>query len=252
MHYASKHNGLFGKEVIHLQECPSTNDYAKTFFKSGILKNGQVIITDFQSSGRGRSGSSWEAEPGKNLLLSLFLEHKNLDVSKQYLLNMSVSLAIKDTLEKFAQNIDFKVKWPNDIYFGDKKVSGILIENFLSSNTLEQSIIGIGINVNQQFFNTPNASSLFQICRYDNDIAEVFSVLMSALEVNYNSLINNDIEGILNRYNDNLYWKNEMRHFKSNSNWKGVIRGCDDNGRLLIEKDGKLSSFAMNEVTFLN
>jgi BirA family biotin operon repressor/biotin-[acetyl-CoA-carboxylase] ligase len=251
LHYTSEHKGQFGKEVIHLDACQSTNDYAKKLLKEESLKNGQVVITNYQSKGRGRAGKYWESEPGSNLLLSIFIKPENIKVEKQYFLNLVFSLGILKTLRQLTGKSGFKVKWPNDVYFGDRKIAGILIENFLSGKRIDEVIVGIGLNVNQHSFHTPGATSIYQILRMPFQLNEVFQVLMQVLENEYKHLINNNLEEIRSEYNDLLYWKDEWRTFKTDSIWEGRITGTDQSGRLVVQQNGTESHFVMNQIEFV-
>ncbi len=143
------------------QELTSTNDYLKR--NASILPSGTVIAAFKQSAGRGQKGNSWESEPGKNSTLSLLLKKPNIAVKEQFYLSEAVSLAIVDVLEQYAHG--FKIKWPNDIYYNDRKISGILIEHSLSGEGIEHTIIGAGVNINQQVFisGAPNPVSLSNI-----------------------------------------------------------------------------------------
>src|SRR5205823_6191960 len=107
------------------------------------LPEGVVVVTDFQTAGRGQDRIGWESEPGKNLLLSVLLKPASLDVKRIFLLSKAVSLALKDLMTEY--KIESKIKWPNDIYVGEKKICGTLIENTLRGEQLQQSIVGIGL-----------------------------------------------------------------------------------------------------------
>lgn len=240
-----------GIDTIFLDECISTNDYAKGLIKIDNVKNGQIIQTDYQLGGRGRSGKYWESEPGSNLLLSIILQPNNLQISNQFYLNLVFSLGILNSLVEISNSKKFKVKWPNDIYFADRKISGILIENFLSPKKVDESIIGIGLNVNQQFFKTENASSLFQITRMPYSLKEVKQILLNHLNIQYNRLINNDLKFIRAEYNELLYWKDETHIFQTDTQWEGIIREADESGRLVIERNGNEKHFVINEIKFI-
>ncbi len=240
-----------GTDTIFLDECISTNDYAKSLIKTDNVKNGQVILTEYQSGGRGRSGKYWESEPESNLLLSIILQPENLLITNQFFLNLVFSLGILKTLVEITGKTKFKVKWPNDVYFEDRKISGILIENFLSQKKVDESIIGIGLNVNQQYFKTENATSIYQITRMPFVLKEVNQILLKNLNTEYNKLINNDLESIREEYNDALYWKDEKHIFKTDVQWEGIIREADNSGRLVIEKNGNEKHFVINEITFI-
>ena len=141
----------FSVPLIHISETNSTNSYLQTLCaKQQGVAAFTTVVADFQTSGRGQRGNSWESEPKKNLLFSFVLFPDFLEARRQFLISQIVSLAIKEELDSYAD--DFSIKWPNDIYWKDKKICGMLIENDLMGRNISQSISGIGINVNQEAF----------------------------------------------------------------------------------------------------
>ena len=166
-------------KIILLQETPSTNDFIKR--NASTLESGTLIVAYRQTAGRGQKGNSWEAEPGKNITFSLLIKKPKLDVKEQFYMSEAVSLAIVEALEKYATG--FNIKWPNDIYYGDHKIGGILIEHSLDNEGINHTIIGVGVNINQQAFisGAPNPVSLTQITGnfYDmNIVTEEFGELL--------------------------------------------------------------------------
>lgn len=149
-----------------------------------------VLYTTFQTAGRGQTGNGWESERGKNLLLSYLLRQPDIQPSEQFELNiiaaMLTHLAMKDRLSE-EQKLLLTIKWPNDIYYGDKKLAGILVENSLSGSTIQHSIAGIGININQQQWigNAPNPISLMQITGRETHIDNVMKTFMVYLDMWY-------------------------------------------------------------------
>lgn len=251
MHYYSSHSGQFGKYVTHLQQCVSTNDYAKKIIKDKSANNGQIVISDYQTAGRGRSGNIWLAEAASNFLMSLILIGQKLPVQKQFYLNLVFSLAIKSFLSRFVKDEFLKVKWPNDIYFGNYKIAGILIENYISATINEQSIIGMGININQTDFGNLRATSLYKITRMPFDLFELFPMLLEDLEKFYQLLVNGRFEEIKALYEQGLFGINEVRSFNNGSTWQGTIKGIDEEGKLLIKQNGQLRTFYLNELQFI-
>ena len=143
--------------IITLSKVASTNSYAQEQIEAGDLHEGDVIFTLNQESGRGQGVNTWESEAGRNLHLSLILEPNMIHASNQFVLTQMVSLAIVSVINKYvtanSNNPNVKIKWPNNIYVGDKKIAGILFQNYIKGNNIEYSIVGIGINVNQiKFF----------------------------------------------------------------------------------------------------
>jgi BirA family biotin operon repressor/biotin-[acetyl-CoA-carboxylase] ligase len=251
LHYYSLHSGQFGKYVTHLQQCVSTNDYAKKIIRDKSANNGQIVISDFQTSGRGRSGNTWQADPASNFLMSLILLGQKLPVKRQFYLNLVFSLAIKRFLARFVKDEFLKVKWPNDIYFGNYKIAGILIENYINATINDQSIIGMGININQTNFGDLKATSLSKITRMPFNLFELFPMLVEELEKFSQLLVNGHFIEIKDLYEEGLFGRNELRSFNSGTTWKGIIKGIDDEGQLLIEKNGRLCAFYLNELQFV-
>ena len=154
--------------VIRLDSVNSTNTYAATV--ADTLGHGDVVTTRSQTAGRGQRGNSWEAEPGRNLTFSLRPEGVRAD--EQFLVSEAVALGVADVLQSHLPTERISVKWPNDIYAGDRKICGILIENVVSGKGLVRSIAGIGINVNQREFisDAPNPVSMLQLAGHEFDL----------------------------------------------------------------------------------
>lgn len=127
--------------------------------------HGTVVMAREQTAGRGQRGNSWEAEPGANITLSMLLRPNGLHPSRQFLVSQAVSMAIVDLLDRLLPGHDVSVKWPNDIYVGDRKICGILIENTITGQAIDRTIVGIGLNVNQTVFRSdaPNPVSIGQL-----------------------------------------------------------------------------------------
>ena len=145
--------------IIHVEETHSTNSLLREWLEQEPLSTGSVIVADFQTAGRGQVGNVWESARGKNLTFSLVLYPQALPVNQQFLISQIAALSVKETLDAYTEGIS--IKWPNDIYWQDKKICGMLIENDLSGHNLLRSIIGIGINLNQTIFrgDAPNPVS---------------------------------------------------------------------------------------------
>ena len=143
------YNRLFiGNNIISLEEVDSTNRYLKDYLlKDNNTIEGLVVVATNQHSGRGQKGNTWQSEQGKNLTFSIFIK-PNIQVQAQFLISKAISLGIVDFLNDVGLS-ELKIKWPNDIFCKDKKIARILIENTLKGNNVSNSIIGIGLNVNQ-------------------------------------------------------------------------------------------------------
>lgn len=244
-----------GQNVVTLKRVDSTNDYLKKeLTKSTPLPEGTVILAEEQFAGRGQVNNSWFAEPGKNLTLSLLLLPTFLNPDRQFLLNKSISIAINDTLAVIiGENV--KIKWPNDIYFGDEKIGGVLIENILRGNTLKYSIIGIGLNVNQTDFppDVKNVTSLKKILQKDYDLNSLLNDLCNSIEQRYLQLRAGKIDRIDQDYIKGLYRLNESHRFRiGQEELNGTITGTDKNGLLEILIAGEIRRFNFKEIAFVH
>ena len=153
----------FPVPLIHIAKADSTNGYLNALCEKEKVSELTTVVADFQTAGRGQRGNSWESEYGKNLMFSFVLYPTFLEARKQFLLSQIASLAVKETLDLYIG--DVSIKWPNDIYWKDKKICGMLIENDLMGIHISQSIAGVGININQKEFHSsaPNPISIIQI-----------------------------------------------------------------------------------------
>ena len=202
----------------------------------------------------GQQGASWVAEPGKNLTFSVFKKFDQLPSEYHFLLNMEVSLAIFRALKKLYIP-DLAVKWANDILSAKKKICGILIENTLHKEYITASVIGIGLNVNQLFFNDlPNVSSLQKIMGHPFDLEEVLLLILHELETALLSLSPTRFEEVLDEYHTHLFRKDKPSTFEypDGQRFMGYIRGVSHNGQLQVEQeDALMSSFSLKEVKLL-
>ena len=195
-----------GKNCIKIEKIDSTNSHLQRLIRDNDLSEGTIVTAYSQEQGRGQRGTAWHSDEGKNLILSILLKPTFLKAEDQFWLNKAVSLAVAEfvtstpSLELRSQpsrsarlfkekgvRDEVKIKWPNDIYIGNKKVAGILIENSVNGNVLQQSVVGIGININQMVFSEelPNPTSLQLISGKEFDLEECLSLLCSSIENNY-------------------------------------------------------------------
>lgn len=245
-----------GQNLLTLKEVNSTNDFLKNLLSnSKPLPEGTVIMAEAQFAGRGQQQNKWHSQSGKNLTFSVLLNPTFLDAANQFDLNRIVSLGVVDALEPLLGN-ELKIKWPNDIYYGDKKLGGILIENLIQGTQLKNAIIGIGLNINQESFpdDVGNAISLKQILHKDYDLRMLLSDICSHIEAWYLKLRASKTETIRIAYLDRLYWLNQQKMFKSNKGiFAGVITNIRSNGLLVIANDeGRELEFSLKEIEFLN
>ena len=241
-------------EIIKLNATNSTNTYLKNLLKEKQVKDLSCIWALSQTQGRGQQGAKWISEPGKNLTFSILKKFENLPSEYHFLLNMEVSLAIFRALKKLYIP-DLAVKWANDILSSKKKICGILIENTLHKEQISASIIGIGLNVNQVFFNDlPNVSSLQKIMGHPFDLEEVLLLICQELEVSLKSLSPTRFETMLDEYHTYLFRKDKPSTFEypNGERFMGYIRGVSHNGQLQVEQeDALMSSFSLKEIKLL-
>ncbi len=245
---------LFIGQIIHyLPTCQSTNDEAADKIAHNQADEGLIVITDRQTAGRGQRGNQWEAEPGTNLTFSLVLRPSFLNAVEQFWLNMAVSLGITDALDPLAGPL-LRIKWPNDLYIGNQKLGGILIENTLQGHTLAWSVIGIGLNVNQTGFQYPTATSLQSRFPLPEgyDLSGVLMSLLEGIERRYLQLRAGNRDIIRASYLQRLFRYQEEHAFRADGNmFRGIITGVDPTGRLLVQVGPDLRTFGFKEVEFV-
>ena len=242
--------------LIEIEKTPSTNDEAAALATAAGDRAPFVVITDNQTAGRGQRGNKWESAPGKNLTFSLVLFPDWMSASRQFELSMLVSIGIVNALRKYVDEPEWlKIKWPNDIYFGDRKLVGILIENTVSSGSIARSIIGIGINVNQSVFESdaPNPISLVHVTGFELDRKKLLgSVVENILEMVDAYADDPEIDELTALYN-RLLWRNDGREHvwqrPDGSRFKARIVNVEADGRLVLKpEDADPESFLFKEV----
>jgi BirA family biotin operon repressor/biotin-[acetyl-CoA-carboxylase] ligase len=245
------HTLFMGQQLYFLPVCESTNTEAQQLLIKNEATEGCVVVTAHQTNGRGQRGNTWEATPGENLTLSVILSPSFLAVRQQFFLNMAVSLAVLDLLRE--QGLaEAQVKWPNDLYFEDKKLGGILIENTINSHSLQHSIVGIGLNVNQQEFSYATATSVSKKLGHILNLEKLVARLMELLEKRYLELRNGKFEKLKYEYLQALYRYQELHTFEvQNRRVPGCIVGVDEDGRLAVEIEKELHYFAFKEIAYI-
>ncbi len=238
-------------QVYYLPSCHSTNEIAQNLLPAGV-KEGTVVITDAQTAGKGQAGNQWHSAPGQNLTFSLILQPTFLKPNEQFLLTVAVSLGIKDMLEDILPG-EVKIKWPNDIYFRDRKIAGILIENTLRGSSFVVAVVGIGLNVNQvEFPAALKAVSVKQATGRHSDLNKLLNNLLVHIAHNYAMLKERNRENWRQRYHQSMLGFGEERQFRAaGEEFTGVIRGTDEFGRLLLERGKQTLRLQHKEVAML-
>jgi BirA family biotin operon repressor/biotin-[acetyl-CoA-carboxylase] ligase len=217
--------------IITVESVASTNSYLKELIRKQTLEEGTVIVTGNQTAGRGQRGNSWESEAGKNITCSILLYPSFLPVRQHFLLSEVISLGVKDTLDAFSG--DNTIKWPNDIYYKEKKIAGILIENEITGKNFNLTVAGIGLNINQEHFlsDAPNPVSLKQITGMDYDTEVILKELVGNVLYRYEQLRTGDTEILIRMYHDALYRKTGFyRYEDSGGTFNARINGVSDDG----------------------
>lgn len=242
-----------GKNLIIFKSLTSTNDYAKELISKSTPKNGSVILTEEQTAGRGQAGNEWQTEPNQNITCSIILDTSILEINQQFILNMLVAIAVRQTVYEFItdKNSSVCIKWPNDIMVNNHKIAGILIENSIQGNFLQYSILGIGINVNQQIFSKEiQATSISLENNVPMDKIEIFKKLLLNIENIYANIYNKDY--IQQEYLKHLFWKDELKTFSYNNNEiSAKIVGVNDFGQLLLEYNNDIIAINNKEIKYI-
>jgi len=246
-------NTLF-KEISFLSSCESTNLVLNNIFKESVKKRNTIIVTNFQTKGVGQKGNFWESENKKNLLFSVGLVDIDLLAEKQFILSVIVSLSIIKLLKKYFPNEKIQIKWPNDIYIGDKKIAGILIENSLVGNKIKNTIIGIGLNVNQVKFNKdiPNPISMKQILGKEIDVRLLLDEFVIEFEKMYFSMQNGGEVALKSEYLDLLYKRSKRCNYIIKGKLQeAVILGIDSYGFLEMKLNNVVEIFDIKDVEYI-
>jgi BirA family biotin operon repressor/biotin-[acetyl-CoA-carboxylase] ligase len=225
-----------GDPFIELQQVESTNNYATGLVHAGLAQSGTAVFAHHQSKGKGQRNKEWLSEQGKNIALSIIFKPPTLSLSQSFLLSMATAVAVHRFFSQYAGS-ETKVKWPNDLYWRDRKAGGILIENIVKGSKWEWAIVGIGININQTTFGDLDTKvvSLKQITGKDYEPLQLAKELCSHLEQTYNLLRKLRAE-IYAQYRNNLYKLNETVRLKHNSRvFDAVIRDVSTLGELIVE-----------------
>lgn len=212
-----------------------------------------VVVADYQTAGKGQGVHTWESESGKNLLFSILTHPYFVPLRQQFLLSMAGALAIKDALDEYTDGIT--LKWPNDVYWNDKKISGTLIETTIDSKGIKSCIFGIGLNVNQQVFlsDAPNPVSLCQILGHEVDREEVLQKVLDAFK-KYDELLWRadyiDISGI---YHNSLYRRSGYHWYEDkDGRFEGALVEVEDDGHLILhDRTGMIREYTFGEIKFV-
>lgn len=239
-----------GRKIIQLNTVDSTNNYVANLIKQRQIDSGTVVLADEQTAGRGQRSVNWESQPGMNLTFSYFLDNVNLSVEQQFRISQIVALSIIHLLEGYS--INAKIKWPNDIYVGNEKIAGILIENQLKNTDIKSAIVGIGLNVNQTDWTSLSATSIAKITEKRKPLMDVL--------LSYIGKFNNDWKSYLNDYEllQRMYLSH-LLHFEGSAMYKdesgefeGTIINVLPSGRLVVRKGNDTCDYGLKEISLIS
>ena len=237
-----------------LASTDSTNNYAMGMIRDGSAKHGAAWFSYEQTHGKGRRGKQWKAEKGKNIMMSIAVTTGFLTVYQQFHLVVAASLATIGFFKRYAGD-ECTIKWPNDIFWNDRKAGGILVENVIKGQTWQWAVIGIGININQVEFNLASEFkpvSLKQVTGKDFDVIQLAKELHAGVLERYEELRINGIEKMLGEYNNCLYRLGKKVLLKKNrAVFETIVKGVSPEGKLNTA-DTLERQFDFDEVTWLN
>lgn len=245
------------KEVkrIHRIEVSSTNTYVKELLLAGIeLPDVTVVEADFQTGGRGQQGNSWESERGKNLTFSFVCHPTFLPATNQFILSQAIAVAVQRTLSEYTDGIS--IKWPNDIYWNDRKICGTLIECNLMGSTIKDCIIGTGINVNQTEFRSdaPNPVSLAQITGFTFNRQTILDSVVQQFKKLHEELKDGKIEELKSEYMQHLYRREGFYQYQEPKGepFEAAIEDVETMGHLVLRlRDGSIKKYEFKEIKYI-
>lgn len=240
-----------------LDSVDSTNNYAMATIREGMAKHAMAVMAKAQTAGKGQRGKSWQTEPGQNIAMSLILKTDLLPAGRQFYLSMCMALAVNEFLKKYTGQ-QTSIKWPNDLYWRDRKAAGMLIENIIGTGQTvagnwQWAVVGIGINVNQTLFDEalPNPVSLKQVTGEEYNVIVLAKELHQIMMTWFDKLVAKEHEIIHEAYLKNLYKRNEeVRLKKENSVFNTVIKEVNIQGQL-ITQDAVERVFNVGEIEWL-
>ena len=230
-------------KIVHIDETDSTNRWLKDHGEGTM-----VVATDYQTAGKGCGSNAWESERGKNLTFSMLIHPDGIAAREQFRITEVVSVALCRTLQPYIYN-KVEIKWPNDIYVGDRKLCGILIENRLQGNVIVDCIIGIGLNMNQRVFlsDAPNPVSMYQLTGQETDCEALLADFLQTFDQEWQNKTNGS------EYRELLFRKGKDGLYEDKTG-RFVARLADvlpDGRLLLVDEEGKERTYAFKEVSFI-
>jgi len=243
-------------DILKYKELESTNIEAIRLYQEGKARNGLVVLAEAQSDGKGYGNSRWESEPGKNLTFSILFKSSFIEPSKQFAITQLISLSLWEVLTSILRKKQVSVKWPNDIYVENRKIAGILIQNFIKGNNIDMAVIGIGLNASQKrfFSDAPNPTSIIiesgMECPHNNLLDDILETFNHNIE-KYQSP--ESFDDLTKRYLKNLYRFGDNAIYKDkNGMFQAAISGISEYGHLILtDTGGRQRSYGFKEVEFI-
>lgn len=240
--------------IIKLNAIDSTNNFLKQLCAKETVEDNTIIVTNYQSHGRGQMGTTWVSEDSKNLMFSVFKDISFLETEQNFYISMATSLSIISALKSFTIP-KLQIKWPNDILSENQKICGVLIENIIKQNQLKATIIGVGINVNQtNFSELPKATSLHLLTGKVLNLDEVLQAILENLIHYFNLLKDEKFQQIKDAYEKLLFRKDKPSTFKDSKGvlFSGFIKSISNSGNLqVLLEDNIIKEYDLKEITLL-
>ncbi|MGN1236767.1 MAG: biotin--[acetyl-CoA-carboxylase] ligase [Bacteroidaceae bacterium] len=242
-------------EFFHVAETDSTNNLAATLFAERKVAEGEgggmiVVSTDFQTAGRGQRGTRWESERGSNLLFSVAFCPQNIRVCRQFRLSQAMAVAVCGALCEKKEG--FEIKWPNDIYYGLKKISGTIIETTWRGDMVDRCVMGVGVNVNQSVFvsDAPNPISLANILGGVYSVEDLLRNIVGRFVAELSLLYSDGEEELASRYEAKMMWHEGVhKYHDADGDFEAWVEGVEADGHLLLrDKGGVLRKYMFKEV----
>jgi len=241
-------------KIIKLNAIDSTNSYLINLGKNEVLEDPTVVVANTQTKGRGQQGASWKSIPQQSLTFSVFNRFEELSVSEISSIAFAVSLGVQKALKKLLIS-KVEIKWPNDIMSQSRKVAGILIENQVKQGNVVSSVIGIGLNVNEEYFeNLPQATSMRLATGVKYNLDEVLHEVSEAVLAELNAIKKSSFSELKTRYEANLFKRGVISVFETPNKirFNGKIKGVTDTGELIIENEDEVfTTYQLKEISLL-
>lgn len=241
--------------MIELDTVSSTNDFLHDY-RPPQPAAVTLVTAERQTAGRGQQGNSWESEEGKNLLFSLLLHPTRLPAAQMFVLSEAIALSLREAAAEFAPDTALTVKWPNDLYAANRKLAGILFENEMTGQHIGRSIIGCGLNVNQQHFRSdaPNPVSLRQLTGHDVERRFVLEAILAAFVPRYERIQHGDLETIHADYLTALYRRTGLHDYRdAEGTFRATLHTVEPTGHLVLnDTSGHQRRYAFKEVAYVH